>query len=251
MTDTAPVIRLTGLTKCFETRSLFKVERVVAVDGLDLEVYPGEIFGLLGPNGAGKTTTINLLIGISVPTKGKIELFGAPFWAGNVAPLGHIGYVPETTFLPEYFTVSELLDFYAQLYFIPHRAIQRRIGELLDRLGLSKERRTPLKRLSMGQRRLVDFAQALIHNPDLIILDEPTVYLDPVILDRFRMILRELKARGKTILMSSHMLTEIDKLSDRIAILDKGRCVKVAPKDEFKKDGSLEENFLRLVRHES
>lgn len=245
-----PVIRLKGLTKYFQTRSLFKTERVAAVDGLDLEVRSGEIFGLLGPNGAGKTTTINLIIGIAVPTSGKIELFGSPFWAGNVAPLGHIGYVPEATFLPEYFTVAELLEFYAQLYFIPWRVIRQRIGELLDKVGLSKERRTPLKQLSMGQRRLVDIAQALIHDPDLIILDEPTVYLDPLILDRFRTILRELKARGKTILMSSHMLSEIEKLSDRIAILDKGRCLKIETREEFSREGSLEESFLKLVRHE-
>jgi ABC-type multidrug transport system ATPase subunit len=243
------VLKVRGLTKQFINRFLFSSQTVLAVDRLDLEVRRGEIFGFLGPNAAGKTTALNMIVGITEPTAGTIELFGRRFRAGDIAPLEKIGYVPETTSLPGYFTVIELLDFYAQIFNLPRALKNERIASLLEMLGLVKERHVALKNLSMGHRRLVDFCQALINDPDLILLDEPTVYLDPVIMERLRVILRRLRGSGKAVLMSSHMLPEIERLSDRLAIIDRGRLLEAGPTKEFMRNGTIEEEFLRVVKH--
>lgn len=243
------ILRTERLTKYFISRSFFSQEKVAAVDDLALEVHRGEIFGFVGPNGAGKTTTLNMIVGITQPSGGGIEIFGEPFAAGDIKPLKKIGYVPETTFLPEYFTVTELMDFYARIFDIPSDAKAERIRYLLEMFGLLRERHVLLENLSMGQRRLVDIMQALINDPDLILLDEPTVYLDPVIMERLRAVLLHLKESGKTVLMSSHMLPEIERLSDRLAVIDHGRLLKVGPKSDFMLHGSVEDEFLRLVKH--
>ncbi len=242
------ILKIRNLTKYYHCRSLFASKKILAVDNLDLEIRRGEIFAILGPNGAGKTTTINMLIGIAEPSGGDIEIFGRSFRAGDTEPLARIGYCPETTSLPGYFTVGELLGFYAQIFDIPARVRSERINKLLEMVGLSKELNTPLKNLSIGQLRLVDFLQALVNDPDLILLDEPTVYLDPVIMERFRNILYNLRDNGKTIVMSSHMLPEVERLSDRLAVIDKGRLLKVGNKDDFMRGGRLEEEFLRIVK---
>ncbi|MBI5873855.1 MAG: ABC transporter ATP-binding protein [Candidatus Omnitrophica bacterium] len=242
------ILKTKGLAKCYVNRFLFSSQKALAVDGLDLDVIRGEIFALLGPNGAGKTTTLNMIVGITEPTAGDIEIFGEPFRSGDIEPLKRIGYVPETTSLPGYFTVYELLDFYAQIFDMPVDIKIQRIRHLLEMVGLSKERHVLLRNLSMGQLRLVDFMQALINDPDLILLDEPTVYLDPVIMERFRAILVHLRQAGKTIIMSSHMLPEIERLCDRLAIIDRGRLLKVGPIFEFVRNSRLEEEFLRIVK---
>lgn len=242
------VLKTSGLTKHYYCRSLFSAQKIVAVDSLDLDIVRGEIFAFLGPNGAGKTTTLSMIIGVTEPTSGKIEIFGEPFCAGDIEPLKKIGYCPEVTSLPGYFTVMELLDFYAQIFDIPPNIKRQRIEDLLEMVGLHKERNMLLRNLSIGQLRLVDFIQALINDPDLILLDEPTVYLDPVIMERFRSILQHLRASGKTVVISSHMLPEIERFSDRLAIIDKGRLLKVGEKDEFLHGSSLEEEFLRIVK---
>ncbi len=247
----APILKTSGLTKHYVEGLLFSRREALAVSDLDLEVLEGEIFGVLGPNGAGKTTTLNMLVGVVRPTAGRIELFGKPFVAGDTTPFTRIGYVPETTVLPDFCTVYELLFFFGRLFGLGKAAIRERIKHLLEVTGLTKERRVLLKNLSAGQRRQVDFIQALVHDPDLIILDEPTVYLDPVILVRLREILRELKRSGKTIVMSTHSLTEIEKLCDRVAFLDAGRCRKVEGRDEFLRAGGMEEEFMRIMRHET
>lgn len=248
MTD-GVILKVRGLTKHFINRFLFSSEKVLAVDRLDLEVRRGEILGFLGPNAAGKTTTLNMIVGITEPTAGSIEIFGKRFCAGDIAPLEKIGYVPETTSLPGYFTVVELLDYYAQIFNLPSALKEERISTLLEMVGLFKEKHVYLKNLSMGHRRLVDFMQALINDPDLILLDEPTVYLDPVIMERLRAMLRRLRDSGKAILMSSHMLPEIERLSDRLAIIDRGRLLETGPTREFMRGGTIEEEFLRVVKH--
>ncbi len=245
-----PILKTSGLTKRFVEGTLFFRREALAVADLDLEVFEGEIFGVLGPNGAGKTTTLNMLVGVVRPTAGRIELFGEPFVAGDTAPFARIGYVPETTILPDFCTVHDLLFFFGSLFGLSATVIRERIKNLLEATGLTKERHVLLKHLSAGQRRQVDFIQALVHDPDLIILDEPTVYLDPVILARLREMLQGLKRSGKTIVMSTHTLTEIEKLCDRVAILDAGRCRKVEGRDEFLRAGGMEEEFMRIIRHE-
>ncbi len=228
----------------------FAKQEVTAVDHLSFSVEKGEIFGFLGPNGAGKTTTLNMILGIAVPCDGSIEIFGSKFKSGDVEPLERIGYLPEVSALPGYFSVFEILDFYARLFHLSEKVKNERIKHIIEMLGLWKERHTPLQNLSMGQRRLVDFMQALVNDPDLILLDEPTVYLDPVILERLRKILLELKNSGKTIIMSTHMLSEIGRLSDRIAIIDRGKLLKLGRKEEFIQNNSIETEFLRIIKHD-
>jgi len=246
----APVVKTSRLTKRFTAGAPFFRRKVTAVADLDLEIFEGEIFGLLGPNAAGKTTTLNMLIGVVRPTAGFIELFGRPFFAGDTKPFTRIGYVPETTVLPDFSSVHDLLFFFGALFGLPKSVIRDRIKHLLEVTGLTKERHALLKHLSAGQRRQVDFIQALIHDPDLIILDEPTVYLDPMILRRFREMLQELQKSGKTIIMSTHSLTEIEKLCDRVAVLDEGKCLKIEGREEFLRAGGMEEEFMRIIRHE-
>jgi len=246
----APIVKTCGLTKHFVEGALFWRREAFAVTDLDLEVLEGEIFGVLGPNGAGKTTTLNMLVGVVRPTAGQIELFGKPFVAGDTAPFARIGYVPETTLLPDFCTLHDLLFFFGSIFGLSAAVIRSRIKELLEATGLIKERHVLLKNLSAGQRRQVDFIQALVHDPDLIVLDEPTVYLDPVILQRFREMLRGLRNAGKTIIMSTHSLAEIEKLCDRVAVLDAGRCRKVEGRDEFLGAGGMEEEFMRIIRRE-
>jgi ABC-2 type transport system ATP-binding protein len=246
----APILRTSGLTKEFRSGLPFLRERVTAVKDLDLLIAEGEIFGVLGPNGAGKTTTLNMLVGVVRPTSGTIELFGRPFLAGDTAPSRRLGYVPETTVLPDFCSVHDLLFFFGALFGMPKALIRERTKHLLEVTGLTKERHTLLQHLSAGQRRQVDFIQALLHDPDLIILDEPTVYLDPMILQRFREMLRGLQKVGKTVIMSTHSLAEIEKLCDRVAVLDAGRCLKVEGREEFLRAGGMEEEFMRIMRHE-
>jgi len=244
-----PIVKTSGLTKRFLEGIPFFRREALAVADLDLEVFQGEIFGVLGPNGAGKTTTLNMLAGVARPTAGHIELFGVPFVAGDTTPFRRIGYVPETTVLPDFCTVHDLLFFFGALFGLTTAVIRERIKHLLEVTGLTKERHVLLRHLSAGQRRQVDFIQALIHDPDLIILDEPTVYLDPVILGRLREMLRGLKESGKTIVISTHSLMEIERLCDRVAVLNEGHCLKVEGRDEFLRAGGIEEEFMRIIRH--
>ncbi|OIO36446.1 MAG: hypothetical protein AUJ74_02425 [Candidatus Omnitrophica bacterium CG1_02_44_16] len=243
------VLKASGLSKYFVNGSLWGAQKIAAVDNLDLCLARGEIFGILGPNGAGKTTTLNMLVGIMKPSSGSIDIFGEPFFPGKISQLAKIGYVPEAASLPGYFTILELLDFYGQLFSMPASLRVERIKRLLEMAGMVKERNCLIKNLSMGQRRLVDIMQALINDPDLIFLDEPTVYLDPVIIERLRFILLRLKSEGKTIVVSSHMLSEIEKISDRVAIINQGKLIKVGPKEDFLRSGTMEEEFLRIVKH--
>ncbi len=243
------VLKLKGLTKHYFSREFFSLKKVTAVNYLDLEISQGEIFGFLGPNGAGKTTTLNMLVGITQPSCGEIEIFGRPLKPAAISFLEAVGYVPEATVLPGYLTVVEFLDFCAQLFDISKKVRYERIARLLEMVGLLKERNTLLRNLSMGQRRLIDIIQALINDPLLILMDEPTVYLDPLVMEHLRTILSHLKEQGKTVIFSSHVISEIEKIADRVAIIDRGRLLKVGPKKDFTSHSTLEEAFLRIVKH--
>lgn len=243
------VLKTKGLTKHYFSREFFSLKKVTAVNLLDLKIIKGEIFGFLGPNGAGKTTTLNMLVGITQPSAGEIEIFDRRIKTGDTFFLERIGYVPEATLLPGYLTVAEFLDFCAQLFDISRKVRYERIIELLDMVGLLRERNTLLKNLSMGQRRLMDIIQALINDPELILMDEPTVYLDPLIMEHLRTILAHLKELGKTVIFSSHVISEIEKIADRVAIIDRGVLLKVGPKKDFMLGSTLEETFLRIVKH--
>lgn len=217
-----PIIQTHELTKHF-THPLFIWRiRARAVNGLTLQINRGEVFGLLGPNGSGKSTTIKLLLGMLFPTSGEVAVFGQR--PSAVAVKQKIGYLPEETALYRFLTAEETLDYYGQLFGIPRRERQHRIDELLDLTGLRHVRQMPLGEFSKGMQRRIGLAQALINDPQLIILDEPTSGLDPLGTQEIKKLIRDLKAKNKTVLLSSHLLDEVQEVCDRVTILYGGKA---------------------------
>ncbi|MBU6398786.1 MAG: ABC transporter ATP-binding protein [Verrucomicrobia bacterium] len=221
----------------------------VALNGLNLEVYPGEVFGFLGPNGAGKTTTMNVLLGFVHPAAGAAYLFGV-----NVRePIARqrIGYLPELTYYYKFLSAEELLRFYARIFALPRVEADRRIDQVLRLVELEPARRRPIKTYSKGMQQRVGLAQALINNPDLLILDEPTSGLDPLGRTKVREIIQRLKQEGKTVFFSSHELGEVETVCDRVAILCQGRLLAQGAVDDLTRQyqGNLEQAFLRIIGH--
>jgi ABC-2 type transport system ATP-binding protein len=210
-----------------ETRNLTKVYRdfwgrpkVRALNALDLQVRRGEIFGLLGPNGSGKSTTIKLLLGLLFPTNGQALVFGKD--ATDVGKNERIGYLPEESYLYRFLNAEETLDFYGRLFDMPTATRRRRIEELIQLVGLQHARRRQLREYSKGMTRRIGLAQALINDPELILLDEPTSGLDPIGTKEMKDLIVRLREQGKTILMCSHLLPDVQDVCDRIAILHQG-----------------------------
>jgi len=221
-----------------------------ALDGLSLSVRRGEIFGFLGPNGAGKTTTIKALLGILRPSAGKLSLF-------QKNPLEYasrqlVGYMPEVADYYWYLTPKELLFLYGKLFGIGRKILLQRIDELLLLVGLSDRKNALMKTFSKGMLQKVSFAQSLVNDPELLILDEPTTGLDPIAKMNMRDTLLKLKNRGKTIFFSSHELSEVEIISDRVAILKDGMLLKeTSPRDMIGEKGehvTLEKYFFELVK---
>jgi ABC-2 type transport system ATP-binding protein len=223
-----------------QTRALSKVyrdfwgrQKVRALKGLDLEVRRGEVFGLLGPNGSGKTTTIKLLLGLLFPTEGEALVFGKP--AGDVAKNERLGYLPEESYLYRFLTADETLDFYGRLFDMPSDVRRKRIDELIEMVGLQKARKRQLQEYSKGMTRRIGLAQALINDPELIMLDEPTSGLDPIGTREMKDMILRLKDEGKTIVMCSHLLADVQDVCDRIAILHQGELKELGRVDELLK----------------
>ena len=221
-----------------ETRNLTKVyrdfwgrQKVRALKALDLEVRQGEVFGLLGPNGSGKTTTIKLLLGLLFPTSGRALVFGKD--ATDVAKNERIGYLPEESYLYKFLNAEETLDFYGRLFDMPTAVRRKRIDELIEMVGLQWARRRQLKEYSKGMTRRIGLAQALINDPDLILLDEPTTGLDPIGTREMKDLILSLKAQGKTVLMCSHLLADVQDVCDRIAILYQGELKELGRVDRL------------------
>ena len=195
----------------------------MALNRLNVVIKKGEIFGLLGPNGSGKTTTLKLLLGLIFPTEGRAYMLGKP--TDDVAVKNRVGFLPEESCFYRFLNADETLDFYGQLFRIPGKERKLRIDGLLKRVGLEFARKRPLKQYSKGMLRRIGIAQALINDPDLIILDEPTSGLDPIGTKETKDLIVELKARGKTVLLCSHLLSDVQDICDRVAIIDKGELL--------------------------
>jgi len=213
-----------------ETRNLTKIYRdfwgrkkTTALNALNITIKRGEIFGLLGPNGSGKTTTIKLLLGLLFPTQGEAFLFGQP--ASDVAKNERIGYLPEESYLYRFLNAEETLDFYGRLFNMPASRRQSEAKRLIEHVGLKDDRKRILKEYSKGMRQRIGLAQALINDPDLVFLDEPTSGLDPLGARWMKNLILELRNRGKTVIMCSHRLEDVQDICERIAILDKGELV--------------------------
>ncbi|MBN3898015.1 MAG: ABC transporter ATP-binding protein [Nostoc sp. NOS(2021)] len=222
--DTPPVVLTSELRKVYRT-GFWLNQKVVSLKNCSLTVYKGETFGLLGPNGAGKTTLLKLLLGIIRPTSGRGLLLGEPL--GDRSLKQYIGYLPENPYLYDYLTGWEFLQLAAGLFQISNSVQRQRIPQLLELVGLSQAdaRKKLLRRYSKGMLQRVGMAQALINEPELVFLDEPMSGLDPVGRYQMREIILALKAAGKTIFFNSHILSEVEQICDRIAILAQGELI--------------------------
>ncbi len=230
--DTPPVVLTSELRKVYHT-GFWLNQKVVSLKSCSLTVYKGETFGLLGPNGAGKTTLLKLLLGIIRPTSGRGLLFGKPLGDRHVKQ--RIGYLSENPYLYEYLTGWEFLQLAAGLFQIPQTLQRQRIPQLLELVGLSlaDARKKQMRRYSKGMLQRVGMAQALINDPDLIFLDEPMSGLDPLGRYQMREIILSLKAAGKTIFFNSHVLSEVEQICDRVAILSQGVLICAGSLDEL------------------
>src|SRR3954467_5500223 len=217
---TSEAVETHGLTKVY--KDFWGRDKVRALDDLNLTIHRGEVFGLLGPNGSGKSTTIKLLLGLIFPTRGSAHVLGEP--AGSSRINEKIGFLPEESYLYRFLNGEETLHFYGRLFKMPRKELKRRVPELLDIVGLdAKSRKRKLREYSKGMARRIGLAQALINNPDLILLDEPTTGLDPIGTREMKDLILSLKKQGKTVLLCSHLLADVQDVCDRITILFKGK----------------------------
>ncbi len=228
------VIKTTCLTKVYKS---WRSNRVTAVDSLSLEVQKGEIFGFLGPNGAGKTTTIKMLLGLVFPTSGEFTIFGERL---SVEAKKKIGYLPEDPTFPPYFTGEEALHYYADLYEIRRNEKNKKISELLQLVTLDEEKTKKVSQFSRGMKQRLGVAQALLPDPELVVLDEPTAGLDPQGRKDVRDILLNLKAQEVTVFLNSHILSEVERTCDRVGILKDGELVSLGGTEELTAKNQVE-----------
>ena len=226
--------------KAIETQGLTKRYRSkLALEDLHLSVEEGEIFGFLGPNGAGKTTTIRLLLGLAYPTRGEVRIFGRS--PQDVDVRRQVGYLPELFRFHEWMTGAELLRFHGNLYGLSSELLKTRIPEVLERVGLLGHEQRRIQSYSKGMQQRIGLAQAILHQPRLLLLDEPTSALDPLGRKEVRELLKRLREEGTTVLLNSHLLSEVEQTCDRIAILHRGRLLQQGRMDEL---GALEVEIL-------
>jgi ABC-2 type transport system ATP-binding protein len=223
-----------------ELRKVFKPgwpgrPNVTALDGLSFSVQRGEIFGFLGPNGAGKTTTLKILMGLMRASSGRAEVFGKP--AGDVRTRAMIGFLPESPYFYDYLTAEEFLAFYGQLAGLDGLKLRERIVELLELVGMTEARHRQLRKFSKGMLQRVGLAQALIHDPELVVLDEPMSGLDPIGRKQVRDLILGLRDRGKTVCFSTHIIPDVEMICDRVGVVVKGRLLASGPVDDLTSRG--------------
>lgn len=217
--NSAPVINSIGLSK--EFRDFWNRPKAKAVNDIDFQINEGEVVGLLGPNGSGKSTTVKMILGLLYPTAGQLSIFGKS--PRDVETKKRIGYLPEETYLYKYLTAAETLEFFGALFNLSKAERLSRCDQLLDMVGLSHARRRPVGEFSKGMARRIGLAQAMINDPSLLILDEPTSGLDPLGCKEVKDLIMLLKKRGKTVLVTSHLLSDVEDICDRVIILYGGK----------------------------
>ncbi|MBR4957228.1 MAG: ABC transporter ATP-binding protein [Lentisphaeria bacterium] len=218
-TTSKPVVRAVGLTKVF--RDFWGRPKARAVNDIDFEIHEGEVVGLLGPNGSGKSTTVKMILGLLYPTGGQLSVLGRSPRA--VETKREIGYLPEESYLYKYLTAEETLDFFGALFNLSREERRRRIDQLLDMVGMAHARRRRVGEFSKGMARRIGLAQAMINDPEFLILDEPTSGLDPLGCREVKDLIMALKRRGKTVVVTSHLLSDIEDICDRVIILYGGK----------------------------
>ncbi len=216
-----PAIEITGLTKDFSLN--LRGIKLRAVENLTLNIPEGQVFGLLGPNGSGKSTTIKIILGLLEPTVGECKVFGVS--SVRVDSRLNVGYLPEAPYFYRYLSGSELVRFYGRICGVPRKRLDERVREVIDWVGLSAAAHRRVGTYSKGMLQRIGLAQALVHDPRLIILDEPTAGVDPVGSAEISELILKLKNQGKTVLITSHLLAQIEDICDRVAILDRGKLI--------------------------
>jgi ABC-2 type transport system ATP-binding protein len=214
-------VETVGLTKRYPLT--WKRKILLALDHLDLQIRPGEVFGLLGPNGSGKSTTLKLLLGLIIPSEGEARIFGLP--PESLEARKRVGFLPENPYFYAFLNGDETLHFYGKLCGVTGAKLRKRVDELIDLVGLQNGRERPLRSYSKGMLQRIGLAQALIHDPDLLFLDEPTAGVDPLGSSQIRDLILRLKAMGKTVVFSSHLLEQVQEVADRVAIFSLGKKV--------------------------
>ena len=223
-------ILIEGLAKTFRSGWPGRPS-VIALDGLSLSVEQGEIYGFLGPNGSGKTTTLKILLGLMRASSGRVELLGSP--AGTVRVRQRIGFLPESPYFYDYLTAEEFLAFYGHLAGLDRVELGKRVTHLLEVVGLTEARTRQLRKFSKGMLQRVGLAQALIHDPELVILDEPMSGLDPVGRKHVRDLILGLRDRGKTVFFSTHIIPDVEMICDRVGVIAKGKLLATGRVEEL------------------
>lgn len=243
-TPNESIVDIQGLRKIFKVG--FWGRRVTAVDDVSFDVRRGEIFGFLGPNGAGKTTTIKILMGLIYPSAGQATLFGRA--VGDPVAKSKVGFLPESPYFYDYLTSREFLKFYGHLFGMAGAALEKRVDELLELVGMTHARDLQLRKFSKGMLQRVGIAQALINDPELVVLDEPMSGLDPIGRKEVRDLILQLKQAGKTVMFSSHILHDAELLCDRVAMVLKGRLVANGPVGDLIGQGAVQSVELVVDR---
>lgn len=239
MTEDHPALAIRGLHKTFGDK--------VAVDRVDLTVPRGSFFGLVGPNGAGKTTLLSMAVGLLRPDAGSSRVLGADVWADGMRAKALLGVLPDALAMPEFLTAREALTFLGQLRGLDPAVVEERAQELLEVMDLLHAERTLVIDYSTGMRKKIGLATAMLHNPRLLVLDEPFEAVDPVSALTLKGILTRLVARGGSVVLSSHVMALVEQLCDTVAVMSDGAVVASGPVAEVRGETTLEETFVRLV----
>lgn len=242
----APIVEIEGLTKDYE-KGFWKKKKIRALDDLNLSVEPGQIFGFLGGNGAGKTTTIKLLMSVIFPTGGTARILGKSI--GDTSMHARIGYCPENPYFYDYLKARELMDYFGRLFGLDKETRNKRTADLLERVGLEERHwNKQLRKFSKGMLQRVGLAQSLVNDPEIVFMDEPMSGLDPVGRRQVRELIAGLREEGKTIFMSSHILTDIEALCDNVAILKAGKLSHVGALNELLETAAGDSGFEITVK---
>ncbi len=241
------IVSFSDVTKAYRRPGLFRHVSVPALGGLSLELKRGEIAGLLGLNGAGKTTIMKLMTGLLFPDAGEVSVFGLP--PSDVASKKRIGFLPELPYFYPYSTAAEALIYYAGLSGLKGPAARARVDAVIEKVGLKPHASKKAAEFSKGMMQRLGVAQAIVHDPELLILDEPVSGLDPLAIHEIRELISQFNGEGKTVFLSSHSISELEKITDRVFILVQGRLAKTVARAEWENtQGGLEEIFVRTVR---
>jgi len=226
-----------------------KSQEIKVVNDLNLKVEKGKVFGFLGPNGAGKTTTIKMIVGLAIPDQGEIKIFGSP--ANSIDIKKRIGFMPENPYFYHYLTAKEFLKFSCEIFQIDKSKQSKLIAKTLERVGLSEASNTRLGNFSKGMGQRIGVAQALINDPEVIFLDEPLDGLDPIGRIQLKKIILKERGKGKTIFFNSHILSDVEEISDYIGIIDRGKLIKTGQTSDIVPKGkTLEQYFVELIEKE-